>query len=402
MKTLADEAWLPQLADLAGSREPAEFLALAHTLLGAIVPYRTAVAWCGMTTVVLGEDAEDRRKRSRQAVRAHFDQVDGMRNLSERMLAYYADSLLTGGFLLAALGDPPPERTRMLTLERLREAGDDARKHLRPLLQPQAWDYALIVPLHVDDEELHAGLVYYRTKDEGPFNRAQAARIEMLRPILAAMLARLLEHRQQSSTQSDILEFLAEFPVGLMLFDGQWRALFVNEEAYRQTQLWLHAPTAPPRGENARANFRLPAEIRAAGERLRQRSLAEALGFTPAKGALHESVSHPQRKDMKASVTILQARDNGAARTPGVLVRYSGMAARIETTFQPSPSQLSILSQLTPGERNVALLVKRGMSNQEIADALHRDITTVKDHLSHVYDKLGIRGRTQLAAMLAG
>ena len=51
---------------------------------------------------------------------------------------------------------------------------------------------------------------------------------------------------------------------------------------------------------------------------------------------------------------------------------------------------------------NVALLVMRGMSNREVADALHRDITTVKDHLTHIYGKLGIRSRTQLAAMLAG
>lgn len=90
------------------------------------------------------------------------------------------------------------------------------------------------------------------------------------------------------------------------------------------------------------------------------------------------------------------------SRPPALLMRYSGMAARADPTFHPSPAQLSILSQLTPSERNVALLVMRAMSNQEIANALHRDITTVKDHLSHIYDKLDIRSRTQLVTLLVG
>lgn len=396
MAAPTDDAWLPQLADLAASREPAAFLAQAYALLGAIVPHRTAVAWCGMTITVLGEEAEARRARARQAVRSHVEQINPPYAFPERMLPLAADNLLTGGALLVALGEPLPACTRMLALQRLR----DGANYLQTALRSQEWEQALIVPLHSTDDELSAGLVFYRAPDEAAFDQAQVARIESLRPMLANLLARLLEHQQHRSTQSDILDFLAEFPVGLMLLDGRWRPLFVNDEAHRQTQLWLHAPAAPPRG-TTKADFRLPAEIREAGERLRQRWLADALGFAPAEGALRESVSHPLRKEMKATVTILQTSD-GAARSPGVLVRYSGMAARVETAFQPSPAQLSILSQLTPGERNVALLAMRGMSNQEIADALHRDITTVKDHLSHVYDKLGIRGRTQLAAMLAG
>lgn len=61
-----------------------------------------------------------------------------------------------------------------------------------------------------------------------------------------------------------------------------------------------------------------------------------------------------------------------------------------------------LLAQLTPGERKVVLLVARGLSNREAAQALHRDVTTVKYHLGHAYAKLGIRGRTELAAILAG
>jgi DNA-binding CsgD family transcriptional regulator len=53
---------------------------------------------------------------------------------------------------------------------------------------------------------------------------------------------------------------------------------------------------------------------------------------------------------------------------------------------------------LTETELRVAELAAGGRSNKEIAAALHVSVHTVSAHLSHVYRKLGIRSRTQLAA----
>jgi DNA-binding CsgD family transcriptional regulator len=396
MHTLDDDVLLSRLGDLAAACETAAFLAHAHALLETIAPHRTASAWCGMQAMMLGEEAEQRRDHAHKALRASIERARLEHPPPDSVLPFIRDSMLAGNTLLTVLAEPPPDRVRALAMERLSGAPD----HVKAVFDSQGWKHALIVPLHAVEDELSSGIVLYRMPEEGEFDETQIAHIETIRPLLSSLLAHLLEHQQQQSVQSDILDFLADLPVGLILYDARRRPLFVNEEGYRQTQLWLHAPAIPPRGD-AKASFRLPPEIHAAGERLRQRWLSDALGFAPARSALSESVSHPLRNDMKATVTIAQAKDD-IARPPGMLVRYSGMAARVEATFQPSPAQLSILSQLTPGERNVALLVMRGMSNQDIADALHRDITTVKDHLSHIYDKLGIRGRTQLMAMLAG
>jgi DNA-binding CsgD family transcriptional regulator len=52
---------------------------------------------------------------------------------------------------------------------------------------------------------------------------------------------------------------------------------------------------------------------------------------------------------------------------------------------------------LTPGERRVAVLVADGRTNREVAAALFLGERTVETHLSHVYAKLGIRSRTELA-----
>jgi non-specific serine/threonine protein kinase len=53
---------------------------------------------------------------------------------------------------------------------------------------------------------------------------------------------------------------------------------------------------------------------------------------------------------------------------------------------------------LTPREREVAQLVARGLSNREIADALVLTERTTESHLTHIFGKLGLRSRTQLAA----
>jgi DNA-binding CsgD family transcriptional regulator len=55
---------------------------------------------------------------------------------------------------------------------------------------------------------------------------------------------------------------------------------------------------------------------------------------------------------------------------------------------------------LTPAERRAAELARDGRSNKEIAQALFVSVHTVEVHLSHVYQKLGVGSRSQLARRL--
>jgi DNA-binding CsgD family transcriptional regulator len=57
-------------------------------------------------------------------------------------------------------------------------------------------------------------------------------------------------------------------------------------------------------------------------------------------------------------------------------------------------------NELTAAEERVAALVAAGMSNKEIAAELFVTVRTVEGHLSHIYAKLGVRSRTQLAQRL--
>jgi DNA-binding NarL/FixJ family response regulator len=52
---------------------------------------------------------------------------------------------------------------------------------------------------------------------------------------------------------------------------------------------------------------------------------------------------------------------------------------------------------LSPREREVYELVTQGMTNREIAMLLFIEESTVKVHVHHIYDKLGVRSRLALA-----
>lgn len=55
---------------------------------------------------------------------------------------------------------------------------------------------------------------------------------------------------------------------------------------------------------------------------------------------------------------------------------------------------------LTERERQVAIHVARGATNQEIAQALHISAATVKTHLEQVLAKLAVRNRVQVSIVL--
>ena len=55
-------------------------------------------------------------------------------------------------------------------------------------------------------------------------------------------------------------------------------------------------------------------------------------------------------------------------------------------------------SSLTPRELEVLQLVADGSSNREIGQQLMLSEATVKSHLVHIYDKLGVRSRTSAVA----
>ncbi|NER81466.1 MAG: response regulator transcription factor [Leptolyngbya sp. SIO1D8] len=64
---------------------------------------------------------------------------------------------------------------------------------------------------------------------------------------------------------------------------------------------------------------------------------------------------------------------------------------------ESSQKKLDMPKEITPREQEVIQLIAEGASNREIAQILHIKEKTVKNHVSNILSRVGVRDRTQLA-----
>src|SRR5262245_36377862 len=84
------------------------------------------------------------------------------------------------------------------------------------------------------------------------------------------------------------------------------------------------------------------------------------------------------------------------------LVHTTSQNAALIESLPVQPSTFNAFSGLSPREREIASLVATGQHNKSISSNLHISEKTVKAHLTTIFRKLQIEGRTQLALAVIG
>lgn len=99
-----------------------------------------------------------------------------------------------------------------------------------------------------------------------------------------------------------------------------------------------------------------------------------------------------------------QLRDLPLTETPRLAssARQPALAAKADAAQQSSVDKQpgELLEHLTPREYQVAELVGKGLSNKEIARELCITLSTTKNHIHHMLEKLGARHRTEAALII--
>jgi DNA-binding NarL/FixJ family response regulator len=90
---------------------------------------------------------------------------------------------------------------------------------------------------------------------------------------------------------------------------------------------------------------------------------------------------------------VRSAADGQALIAPSVTLRLLRAFADVPAG-RPAAQPIS---PVTAREEEVLLAVARGLTNTEIADALHISLSTVKTHLASLMAKLGARNRVEIA-----
>jgi DNA-binding CsgD family transcriptional regulator/tetratricopeptide (TPR) repeat protein len=130
-----------------------------------------------------------------------------------------------------------------------------------------------------------------------------------------------------------------------------------------------------------------PEQLEEAGRRFDAFSswLMAAEAYLSAAGAYEDRGLAARAAEVERAAQLRLARCE-RARTP--LLVASGLAAK------------SVLHRLTPREMQIAIAAAAGRTSTEVAASLDISRRTAETHLQHVYTKLGLHNRSELAALL--
>lgn len=117
-------------------------------------------------------------------------------------------------------------------------------------------------------------------------------------------------------------------------------------------------------------------------------------GGSPFVPALRSVSTSRDRYDLKGTMLPPGAFGND----PTVLVTVT----RVGAPELPTPDALRDRYGITKREAEVALLVARGLSNDDIADALFLSPHTARRHTANLFEKLGVNSRKALALKFLG
>lgn len=185
-----------------------------------------------------------------------------------------------------------------------------------------------------------------------------------------------------------VLVMLEDVPVGLLLLDWELHPLWFNEEGARACAVWNHGERNAA-ALRVRSAFRVPTALAEACAGLR----AASPDADPAGAAC---VVSDNNRGLHARIKVQKPR----AAPPAFHIQLDYRRPRGDRHRPLSPGTVALLARLSEREREVAIRVREGLRTAEIATELRRSPLTVKTQLAAVFNKLGVRGRTRVAALL--
>ncbi|WP_372733768.1 LuxR C-terminal-related transcriptional regulator [Nocardioides sp.] len=232
-------------------------------------------------------------------------------------------------------------------------------------MQPFGCEQELVVALRTRDGEAWGAVGLYREQGRPLFDETEMALLRVAAPMLAegARFGLRLAHAREPD--------LPDAP-GMIVLDPDLALVSASPLAQR----WVE--------ELGGKVEDLPASVLAvAGQALQSPD-------GPAQRPASARVRGVGGRWLSVSGAVLEA-DAGVARVSVVI--DAARPAHVE-------SLLVRVYGLTPRERDVAGLVVRGASNQQVAAELGVAVDTVQQHLSSIFDKTGVRSRAELVGVL--
>lgn len=224
-----------------------------------------------------------------------------------------------------------------------------------------------------------AGLFFHKATRAGPrFGERGKA---LLRLLLPAVVSGVRTYVDWAGRHGKLLRFLDRVEDGLLLCDPVGRVRHQNASL---TRLLSSDPDS--------------VRVRETAEDLARRLVPSARGErVPEEESLVAAVPLRVVTDRRAYRIRGTRLDAGAAGGPGVLITI-----KVEGTQLPSASVLAERFDLTPRQAEVALLLARRKTNDEVAQLLGISPHTARRHTETVFLKVGVSSRLDVQEAVVG
>ena len=238
------------------------------------------------------------------------------------------------------------------------------------------------------NERPEAVLSIHWSPDHPTISSEESAFLEYMYPMIEASLRRIRAIEQDCVRRLAYEDLLYRMPMATLLVAHDGHQLFTTAEGKKLSERWN-------RGLRDAADLKLALP----------QSLVQLFGNS-AQAAEGKTLKlhHPRIKGLTA--TVERNLHTAALRERPTYVvtladEHKDDSDDSRASTQPSPEAWTALQKLSPTERRVALLVAKGLRNDEIAEHLCRSRRTIEFQLNSIYRKLSLSRRTQLVLALS-
>lgn len=267
----------------------------------------------------------------------------------------------------------------------------------REVMRRQGWRHAVALCFWPDTPASFPILVLsvLRTDRDPDFSDQDLNVLEQVHPFLALAVTRFHQLSATNAVSEGIAATLRETPRGIVVLDWQLDVVRTNDAGRRSCADW-NGTAARGRARPLKASTAVPRDLLNVCSELRQELQSVMRQNADSNARRRRHVVHPGTADLTASITaICQAT---AMAEPSFVIEFEGSKS---SGIQPA-EPASDLGRLTASEREVALAVATGVSNEEVAERLGKTIHAVKFLLHRIYAKLDVPNRSRLALRLRG
>jgi DNA-binding CsgD family transcriptional regulator len=224
---------------------------------------------------------------------------------------------------------------------------------------------------------------------EADISAAEMAAVEALHPHIDAAYRRVNRLQSATGLRRGLEDFVSTLPLAIILLDWQLAPLYHNAAAREAVAHWSGAH---PHLKLTHREFKIPADLHAILVEIRTER-TQPPRRDPGLATFRErTVVHSSLPGFQAVLSMTALRSPHFGK-PSFVIRF-------EANGTSQGGKLAVLTHLSPRERELALMVREGQSNQEIADTLGRQLNTVKSELHSIFKKLQIPSRARLNALL--